>query len=251
MPNRFRFLRARRDLTSPLLLVALLAACGGTGEAPAADSTAAPSPAASTAAVDTNWVSLFDGASLSGWHLFRKEGQPVEGWTVQDSALVRTGPGGDLVTDKEYGNFELALEWKVQKGGNSGIFFRIDPKAEVTYLSAPEMQVLDDAAHKDGGDRLTSAGANYALHPAPAGAAKPAGEWNAVRLVAIGNHVEHWLNGQRIISYEIGSPDWEQRRAASKFAKEAAYGRMTSGLIGLQDHGDSVWYRNVRLRERP
>ena len=250
MPSRFLTSRARCALISPLVLSALLVGCGGSDDAPASDSAAAPA-AAPTATVDTNWVTLFDGRTLTGWHTFKKDGQPVQGWSVMDSAIVRSGPGGDLVSDREYANFELELEWKVQKGGNSGIFFRIDPKAEVTYLSAPEMQVLDDAAHKDGGDRLTSAGANYALHPAPAGAAKPAGEWNAVRLVAIGNHVEHWLNGQRIISYEIGSPDWEQRRAASKFAKEAAYGRMTSGLIGLQDHGDSVWYRNVRLRERP
>jgi len=250
MPSRFRISRAHRDLPLPLMLAALLAGCGGSGEAPATDSAAAPA-VAPAASVDTNWIALFDGTSLTGWHTFKKEGQPVEGWSVQDSAIVRTGTGGDLVTDKAYGNFELELEWKVQKGGNSGIFFRIDPTADVTYLSAPEMQVLDDAAHKDGGDRLTSAGANYALHPAPAGAAKPAGEWNAVRLVAVGNHVEHWLNGQQIVSYELGSPDWEARRAASKFAKEAAYGRMTRGLIGLQDHGDTVWYRNLRIRERP
>lgn len=250
MPTRFRFSRARSVLTSPLLLAPLLVGCGGSGGAPAVDS-AAVSAAAPTATVDSTWVTLFDGSTLGGWHNFKKDGQPVQGWSVMDSAIVRTGTGGDLVTDKTYANFELELEWKVQKGGNSGIFFRIDPTANVTYLSAPEMQVLDDATHKDGGDRLTSAGANYALHPAPAGAARPVGEWNAVRLIAIGNHVEHWLNGQQIVSYEIGSPDWEQRRAASKFAKEAAYGRTTRGLIGLQDHGDTVWYRNVRIRERP
>lgn len=197
------------------------------------------------------WVSLFDGQRIVGWHNFATPNQPVAGWSAINGELVRTGDGGDLVTDKPYANFELELEWKVEPKGNSGIIYRIDPKAEVTYRSGPEMQVLDDAGHADGQNPLTSAGANYALHPAPRGVVKPAGTWNTARLVVNGAHVEHWLNGQQVVTYELGSPDWATRKAASKFADVAEYGRATSGYIALQDHGDRVYYRNIRIKELP
>lgn len=200
---------------------------------------------------ESGWVSLFNGKDLAGWHNFKTPGAPVVGWSVVNGDLVRTGEGGDLTTDKQYANFELELEWKVEPGGNSGIIYRIDPSSEVTYTSGPEMQVLDDERHADGKNPLTSAGAGYGLYPAPRGIVKAAGEWNSARLVVNGSHVEHWLNGTRVVEYELGSPDWEARRKASKFANWAGYGRATRGYIALQDHGDRVTYRNIRIRELP
>jgi hypothetical protein len=165
--------------------------------------------------------------------------------------LTRVGAGGDIVTVDEYGDFELELEWKVAPGGNSGIMYRVTETAANSYESGPEMQVLDDSGHADGRSRLTSAGSAYGLYPAPAGVVKPAGEWNAVRLVVNGNHVEHWLNGQKVVDYELGSPDWEAKVKASKFAEWPGYGRAARGRIALQDHGDRVAYRNIRIRELP
>lgn len=197
------------------------------------------------------WTPLLTDASLRGWHNYATPGVPATGWSLEDGVLIRTGAGGDLTSDRAYANFEFELEWKVEPGGNSGIIYRIDPKAEKSYLSGPEMQILDDARHGDGRNPLTSAGANYALHEAPRGVVKPANEWNSARLLVNGTHVEHWLNGQLMASYELGSADWEARRAKSKFAKAELYGRATKGQLALQDHGNRVYFRNLRIRELP
>jgi len=193
------------------------------------------------------WTLLFDGRSLAGWRGYNRPDAP-EGWAVSDGALARVGPGGDLITESQYADFELALEWKVDAGGNSGVFYRAEEGHEWIYQSAPEMQVLDDAGHRDGRDPLTSAGASYGLYPAPRGVVRPAGEWNDTRIVAVGHRVEHWLNGIKVVEYELGSRDWEERVAASKFAEWPAYGRARRGHIGLQDHGDPVWFRSIKIR---
>jgi hypothetical protein len=234
-----------------LAALALLASCQGAEKAPAGDSAAAASMAAPAAAPDTAWRPLFDGATLAGWHHYQQPGAPVSGWSVEDSALVRTGTGGDIVTERMYGNFELELEWQVAPGGNSGIMYRVDPSGTATYMTGPEMQVLDDAGHGDGKNALTSAGSAYALYAPSAKVVKPAGEWNAVRLVVNGPHVEHWLNGTQVVTYELGSPDWQAKKQASKFADVAGFGAFARGHLALQDHGDRVAYRRIRLRELP
>lgn len=193
------------------------------------------------------WVLLFDGHSLAGWRGYNRADLP-DGWGVANGTLARLGPGGDIITESQFGDFELSLEWKVDVGGNSGVFYRAEEGQEWIYHSAPEMQILDDANHRDGLDPLTSAGANYGLHPAPRGVVRPAGEWNEARIVADGDRVEHWLNGVKVVEYVLGSQDWEERVAASKFAAWPAYGRARRGHIGLQDHGDPVWFRNVKVR---
>ena len=168
-----------------------------------------------------------------------------------EGALTRVASGGDIVTSDRFRNFELALEWQVSEGGNSGIFYRAADGAQAIYWSAPEMQVLDDARHPDGKSPLTSAGSAYGLYPAPRGVVKPAGEWNRVRLVVNGNHVEHWLNGVKVVEYELGSADWAERVARSKFTEWPEYGKAAEGRIGLQDHGDRVAYRSVKIRVLP
>jgi hypothetical protein len=194
------------------------------------------------------WRLLFDGRTTDGWRGFRQAAMPA-GWRVEDGALTRAAPAGDIVTVDQFGSFELALEWRVAPGGNSGIFFHVTEDADHVWQTGPEYQILDDEGHRDGLLPETSAGSNYALHAPAVAAARPAGEWNSARLVVRGDHVEHWLNGERIVAYELGSPEWEALVAASKFRDMPAYGRARRGHIALQDHGDLVAYRNLRIRE--
>lgn len=196
------------------------------------------------------WRSLFDGETLAGWRGYQRD-DVGDGWAVVDGNLTRVGRAGDIVTVDQFANFVLELEWTVAPGGNSGIFIRATEDGEKIYHGAPEMQVLDDARHPDGASLLTSAGADYGLHPVPEHVAKPPGEWNAARIVAEGNHIEYWLNGDKVVEYDLWSPDWEARVANSKFSQWPNYGRATRGHIGLQDHGDWVAFRNIRIRELP
>jgi hypothetical protein len=201
----------------------------------------------SAAEKHARWKLLFDGATLDGWRGF-KSTQPPAGWKVVDGTIYRAGPGGDLMSVDTYGDFELRLQWKLAEGGNSGIFFHAVPEGEEIWHSAPEMQILDNARHKDGAVPETSAGSNYALHAPARDVTKPIGEWNDVRLVVKGPHVEHWLNGVKLLVYQLWSPDWEARVKKSKFGKIPLYGRAKTGHIGLQDHGDPVWFRNIKIR---
>jgi hypothetical protein len=193
------------------------------------------------------WRLLFDGQSLEHWRGYRKDTVP-DGWKVQDGTLTRVGGGGDLVTKEQFDSFELKLEWKIAEGGNSGIFYRATEEFGAIYESAPEMQVLDNAKHGDGKNPKTSAGANYALIACAKEVVKPAGEWNQVRLLIQGQHVEHWLNGEKVVEYELGSPAWVELVKNSKFSGMRGYGKAAKGHIGLQDHGDKVWYRNIMIR---
>jgi hypothetical protein len=171
---------------------------------------------------------------------------------VIDGSLVRAdSAAGDIITADKFRNFDLALDWKVAPKGNSGIFYRVTEEADTIWKGAPEMQVLDDAGHNDGKSELTSAGANYALYPAPRGVVHPAGEWNHARILVNGNHVEHWLNGVKLFEYELGSADWKARVAKSKFHEYPIFGTAAEGNIGLQDHGDHVEFRNIRIRPLP
>jgi hypothetical protein len=193
------------------------------------------------------WKMLFDGKTTTGWHTYKKSG-PVEGWEVVDGALVRQGKGGDLVTDEEFSDFELSLEWKLTAGGNSGIFYRAPEDAAVIWHHAIEYQILDNAAHNDGKNQKRSAGSAYDLYEPVRDGTKPIGEWNETRIIARGNHVEHWLNGTKLLEFEIGSPDWTARIGASKFKPYPEFGKTTKGKISLQDHGNVVSFRNIRIR---
>lgn len=196
------------------------------------------------------WRLLFDGQTTAGWRNYGKR-DIAGGWVVQDGALTRTGAGGDIITNDEFKNFELTIDWKIEPRGNSGVFYRASEEQDEIYWNAVEMQVLDDAGHPDAANRLTSAGAAYDLYPSPAGHVKPAGEWNTARLVVNGNHVEHWLNGVKLLEYELGSADWNSKVAGSKFKPHLKFGKNAQGHIGLQDHGNLVSYRNIKIRVLP
>lgn len=194
------------------------------------------------------WRLLFDGKTTAGWRAYGADSMP-SGWQADNGSLARVARASDIITKEQFGDFELTLDWKVEARGNSGIFYRAVEGLEWIYMGAPEYQVLDDAGHRDGGNILTSAGANYGLNGTPRGIVKPAGEWNSTRIVAKGPHVEHWLNGQKVAEYEQGSPEWVKAVAGSKFAAWPQYGKAMKGHIGLQEHGGRAEFRNIKLRE--
>jgi len=197
----------------------------------------------------TEWRVLFDGTSLDAWRGYKTEKVP-SGWRIDDGLLVKDASVGDIVSKDEFGDFELELEWKIGEAGNSGIFYRGTEEYDHIYWSAPEYQLLDDIKAADNKTRLTCAGAAYALYPSPAGHLKPVGEWNRTRIVAKGPHIEHWLNGVKLLEYELWSPDWEARVKSSKFAMYPNFGQAKRGHLGLQgDHSGALAFRNIRVRE--
>jgi hypothetical protein len=203
------------------------------------------------AAPAAKWHTLFDGKLLDTFRGWNSQGMP-EGWHEQGGTLAKEGDVDDLVTKEQFGNFELELEWKIGKGGNSGVFYRATREYDHIYWSGPEYQLLDDANAPDGRSRLTAAASAYGLYGPPAGVVKPAGEWNKTRIIVNGDHVEHWLNGQKVVEYDFGSPDWKAKVAASKFAKYPNYGLAKKGFIGIQgDHPGSLELRHIRIRELP
>ena len=197
------------------------------------------------------WTVLFDGTSTDAFRGFKKETLPAS-WVIEDGSLAYIpggSDGGDIVTRDQFGDFELELEWKISEAGNSGIIYRASEEFDAPWMTGPEYQILDNLKHPDaqyGNDRL--AGANYDVHPADPGAVSAVGGWNTTRIVAHGTHVEHWLNGNKVVSYELYSDDWNARVADSKWVNHAEYGRRLSGHIALQDHGNRVWFRNIRIK---
>ncbi len=197
----------------------------------------------------SEWRSLFDGKSLSGWRGYQMFRAPV-GWRASDGVLSKRYPTEDLISADVFGDFELELEWKIGSGGNAGIFYRGTEAYDHVYWSAPEYQLLDDASAPDAKDRLTSAGAAYSLYPSSAGVVKPAGQWNTTRILCRGAHVEHWMNGTKVVEYELWSVDWEAKVKASKFVEWKGFGRAKSGHIAFQgDHEGDLAFRNIRIRE--
>jgi hypothetical protein len=194
------------------------------------------------------WKLLFDGKTTTGWRGYQQKTAPA-GWQVVNGELTRTGEGGDLVSADQYADFELAIDWKIAPNGNSGIFYRGLETQERLYYTAPEYQVLDNDGHpdaKNGPDRY--AGANYALIAPSTQVCHPAGQWNSTRILARGAHLEHWLNGEKVVEYELWSPEWKALVANSKFKQWPSYGLAKSGYIGLQDHGNAVAFKNIKIR---
>ena len=198
-----------------------------------------------------NWVILFDGGNVNQWRGYKQDTFPKGGWVVENGAL-KTIVGGnrvDIITKDIYQNFELVLEWRVSPAGNSGIFYFATEESDYIWQTAPEMQVLDDSAHPDGNRAVTSAGSLYDLISPTEKFLNPVGEFNEARIKVKNNKVEHWLNGKKILIYEYGSDTINELIAKSKFKSMPLFAKANSGHIGLQHHGEEVWYRNIRLRK--
>jgi hypothetical protein len=204
----------------------------------------------------TQWVSLFDGQTLNGWHGFNKTAK-VDNWMIEDSALVCLGAaigdtGGDLVSENEYGNFELVWDWKMTKGGNSGVMYHVveDAKYKAPYETGPEYQMIDDDNFEDKLENWQKTGANYAMNvPNNLKKVKPVGEWNRSRIIFNDGHVEHWLNGEKIVEFEAWTEAWEKEKTTGKWKDFPDYGSAKKGKIALQDHGHKVYFKNIRIKE--
>jgi hypothetical protein len=228
-----------------LLAVLGLAGAGHAGESP-------PNTLTEKEKAD-GWKLLFDGKTTQGWHAYRGKGKDVpDKWKVIDGALVVSSKngkhGGDIATDDDFDNFELSFEWKVTPGANSGVMYRVSETEAAPYFTGPEYQVLDNKRHPDGRLKLTSAASCYALYAPSEDTTRPVGEWNQGRIVVNGNKVEHWLNGKKVVSYEFDSEDWKGRVAKSKFNAWKKFGTMKRGKIDLQDHGDEVAFRSIKIK---
>ena len=254
--------RVERRAAVVAALLAMTACYGGGGQA--ADTEASRDPqtgageslarastgvALSDDEVAEGWRLLFNGADLDGWRGYGLDRIP-EGWSAVDGTLHFTPglEGGDLLTVERFTDFDLRLEWKLESGGNSGVFFHVVEDYGNAYESGPEMQVLDNVGHPDGRDPLTSNGSNFALHAPQFPILRPVGQWNEIRVRVRGPRVEQWLNGGKVVEYDLWTDEWEALVGASKFADMPGYGRAREGHIDLQEHGDPVWYRNIRIR---
>lgn len=234
-----------------LVIVAALAITGCKTDG--MQSSSAPDNTLTKKEAKAGWVLLFDGKTTDQWRGYRKETFP-EAWQIENGTIALVGKGGgDIVTKSQYENFELTLDWKISEGGNSGLFFHVaeGPKLQYTWLTGPEVQIIDDEKHPDakqGKNNNRQAGTNYDLMPLATPAVKPVGEFNTMKLLVNKGHVEHWLNGKKVVEYQLWSPEWEAMVKGSKFASMKDYGRMKTGYIALQDHGDKVWFKNIKIR---
>lgn len=207
------------------------------------------------------WVLMFDGKTTDGWRGYNLTAFPEKGWVVDEGNLKvigsskgEAGGGGDLLYDKKFRNFELSLEWKVSEGGNSGIFYLAQEiPGEPVWKSAPEMQILDNEKHPDaklGVDGNRAAGSLYDLIPGDLNAVKPAGEWNKVKVLVYKGTVVHYVNGKQVLEYHLWTEDWKKMVLNSKFKDYDAFlNTAEEGFIVLQDHGDNVWFRNIKIKE--
>lgn len=198
------------------------------------------------------WMLLFDGKSTEHWRGYRKQEFPAKGWAIDgDSLQVQAGGGGgDIMTKAQFENFELSCEWKVAPKANSGIMYRVTEKHGTSWQTGPEFQVFDDTGHGVKPTDMHSAGALYDLQ-APAGkkTLRPTGEYNTARIVLSGDHVRHWVNGVKVVDCPLAGGEWDKILGKSKFKGYEGFGTNRRGHIALQDHGNSVWYRNIKIRD--
>lgn len=230
------------------------------GEPPVA---AKPAENAALTAINTlsaaekagGWTLLFDGKTTDNFRGFKKDAMPSKGWEVTPDGSLHAkekGEGGDLVTKEQYEDFELVIDWKINTHGNSGIMYLVTEEGfTYPWETGPEMQILDNKTYNDGKVTKNSCGALYDLIVPAKDNAKPVGDWNSFRIVKIGKHVEHWMNGAKLLEFEYQSDELKKLVAGSKWKDYPAWGKYTKGLISIQDHGDEAWYRNIKIRKLP
>lgn len=197
---------------------------------------------------------LFDGKTMDGWRIYQNK--PNNSWSVDNGTLHCKGGTAnygevtsDLITDGQYENFDLSVDWKISPQGNSGILYMVTEDNPYSYLSGPEYQIIDDKNFPEKLEAWQLTAANYAMNPAPTAVPNPVGEWNHARIIVNKNHVEHWLNGKKVVEYELYSDDWMKRKMAEKWKDVATYGQSKKGHIAFQNHGSEVWFRNIKIKE--
>lgn len=212
-----------------------------------------------TGTMENEWISLFDGETTEGWHTYGRAGVG-SAWKVKDGTLYldasqkddwQVAGGGDIVTDREFDDFHLKLDWKISEAGNSGIMFYVHEDTsqyEYPWQTGPEMQVLDNEKHPDGQIYKHRAGDLYDLIAASEDAARPVGEWNEVEIISQDSTLNFFLNGVNVVSTTLWDDNWRELIANSKFSEYPGFGTYRKGKIALQDHGDDVWFRNIRIK---
>ena len=196
---------------------------------------------------------LFDGKTLNGWRTYQHK--PANSWGVRDGILYNKGNTdttirhADLITEGEYENFRLSVEWKIAPQANSGILYMVTEAFSAAHLSGPEYQLIDDRGYPAKLEDWQKTGANYAMDAPLLDATKPAGEWNKTVIIVNHGKVEHWLNGQKVVSYELWTDTWKQHKATGKWKDASGYGTSARGHIALQDHGGEAWFRNMTIEE--
>ena len=204
------------------------------------------------------WKLLFDGKTLNGWRDYNGDSLTAP-WFVEDGMIQARGSGADehgyIVTDKSYENFELVWDWMIAEGGNSGVLYHVveNPKFNVPYITGPEYQLIDNLGYPDPLEEWQKTAADYAMHIPDSSKLKikPAGEWNTSKIIFDNGHVEHWLNGEKVVEFEAWTDDWFKRKQSGKWENAPEYGLARKGVICLQDHGSAAWFRNVKIKELP
>ena len=197
------------------------------------------------------WRLLFDGVSTNGWRPYNNK--EADGWEVVDGQLhCKEGKiehRADYVTEAQYENFELTFDWKINKGYNSGVIYHVQEGDRASYETGPEYQLIDDEGYPDKLEDWQKSGSDYAMHPPTSLTANPAGEYNQTRIIVNGAHVEHWLNGKKVVDFNLWTPEWKALKAKSKWKDATLYGMIKKGNIALQDHGGGIWFKNIKIRK--
>lgn len=197
---------------------------------------------------------LFDGKTMNGWRTYQNKSS--DSWLVNNGTLYCKGSAtnksdkrADIITNDQFENFDLSVDWKISPQGNSGIIYMVTEQYPASYLSGPEYQIIDDNNFPEKLENWQKTAANYAMDPAPAAVPNPVGEWNHTRIIVNKGHVEHWLNGKKVVDYELWTDEWKKNKMAGKWKDAPGYGQSKRGHIALQDHGSEAWFKNIRIRQ--